>query len=212
MKQAELARLVGVTQARISQIEAGKGGGCPTHLWFALGEALDLPIRFEFGRDPLAELEDAGHLDLQEFMLELAHNTGRRRSFEFQPQASSGFSIDVAVRDDLTRSLVLQECWNTFGNLGAAVRSTRRKMAQLEEIGVAIGGEQGAYRVAACWVVRDVQRNRNVLAKYPEIFASTFTASSMAWISSLTSATQPPVAMGIVWCDPRRRRLTQVRF
>ena len=133
---------LGITQARQSQIEAGRGGGLPAELWFATAEALGLPFRFEFGRDPLQDLDDAGHLELQEFMLELGRLTRRGRSFELQVRPTPGLSIDVALRDDVQRVLILEECWNTFGNLGASVRNTRRKMAEMEQLAVAAGGDR----------------------------------------------------------------------
>jgi hypothetical protein len=170
-----------------------------------------MPMRLEFGRDPLAELEDAGHLELQEFMLGLARTTDRGRAFELQVKPFPGLSADVALRDDVRRMLILEECWNTFGNLGSSVRNTRRKVAELEEMAVAVAGEQGPYRVAACWIMRDVARNRALVERYPEIFRSTFTGDSRTWIHALTApGSDPPSGYGCVWCDPRGRRLSPV--
>src|SRR5688500_6331774 len=45
--------------SRQSQIESGRGVGVPADLWFAEADALGVPFRMEFGRDPLQELEDA---------------------------------------------------------------------------------------------------------------------------------------------------------
>jgi transcriptional regulator with XRE-family HTH domain len=209
--QLELARRLGITQARVSQIEAGEGDGVPAHVWFATADALAMPLRFEFGRDPLQELEDAGHLELQEFMLELGRQTGRRRSFELTIKASPGYSVDVGLRDDTQRLLILEECWNTFGNLGASVRSTRRKVAEMEELAVAIGGEHGPYKVAACWVIRDAPRNRAVVERYRQIFDATFTGSQAEWVRALTKpGARPPSGLGVIWCDPRTRRLRPV--
>ena len=80
---------------------------------------------------------------------------------------------DVGLRDDRARVLILVECWNTFGDLGAAVRSTSRKRAEAAELAIAVGGDR-PHRVFSCWVVRDVERNRQLVARYPELFASTF--------------------------------------
>jgi hypothetical protein len=103
---------------------------------------------------------------------------------------------------------VLEECWNTFGNIGASVRSTRRKIAEAEQLAVAVGGAKGPYKVAAVWVVRDAPRNRAVLARYPEVFDAAFTASSAAWVKALTVPGSPvPTGLGLVWCDPGSERL-----
>ena len=273
--QGSLAKQIGVSRARLAAIEAGQGGGAPAEVWFALGEALGIYLKFEFGRDPQAELRDAGHLDIQElvlraakaagwerafeaksggwssdrsvdvrlvdrkgrrvvvgecwntrdphqeledgghlemqeFTLRLGRSTGFGRTFELATRpANPAFSVDVGLRDDARRLLVLEECWNTFGNIGASVRSTRRKIAEAEALAVVIGGERGPYRVAAVWVVRDTPRNRAVLARYPEVFESTFTGSSTAWVAALTVMGAPvPAELGLVWCDPRRGRLT----
>jgi hypothetical protein len=57
--------------------------------------------------------------------------------------------------------------------------------------------------------VRDAPRNRAVLARYPEIFDATFTGSSGEWVKALITATAPvPRQLGLVWCDPRRGRLS----
>lgn len=211
--QDELAAKIGVDRTRVSQIEAGRGGGVPADLWFAIADALQVPFRMEFGRDPLQELEDAGHLEMQEFMLGLGRKTGFSRTFELATRPSNpAYSADVGLRDDVRRLLVLEECWNTFGNIGASVRSTRRKIAEAESLAISVGGERGPYRVAAVWVVRDVPRNRSVLGRYPEIFDATFTASSAAWVKALTARdVDPPSGLGIVWCDPRRGTLTAWR-
>jgi len=207
--QRDLGQRVGLTQARISQIEAGRGGGVPTELWFALAEAVRLPLRFELGRDPLHELEDAGHLELQELLIGLARSAGFNATFELPTRtASPGLSVDVGIRDDTRRLMVIEECWNTFGNLGASVRNTRRKLVELEALAVAAGGEHGPYRTGACWVVRDVPRNLEVLDRYPQIFAATFTGDSGEWLRVLTRrGGLPPVDPGLVLCDPRRGRL-----
>jgi len=211
--QAELASKVGLTQARISQIEAGHGGGVPARVWFAAADALNIPFRFELGRDPLQELDDSGHLELQEFMLELGRRTGRGRSFELQIRPTPGLSVDVALRDDEMRLLILEECWNTFSNLGASVRNTSRKLAELGELAVSIGGGAGPFRAFACWVVRDAPRNRAIFERYPAIFAATFRGSSKAWVEALTQpGAAPPVGLGFVWCEPRAKRLTAARL
>lgn len=211
--QQTLAGKVGIDRTRLSQIEAGKGEGVPADLWFAIADALGMPFRMEFGRDPEQELEDAGHLEIQEVMLRLGRSTGFGRTFELPTRpANPAYSVDVGQRDDARRLLVLEECWNTFGNIGASVRSTRRKIAEAEALAVPAGGERGPYRVAAVWVVRDAPRNRAVLARYPEVFDATFAASSAAWVKALTVRGTPvPKELGLVWCDPRRGRLTAWR-
>lgn len=207
--QRALGEKVGLTSWRISQVERGDGGGLPLELWFALAVALDTPLSVEFKRDKLEDVVDAGHLSIQELALRLGRQVGAIRSFELptRPQNPS-LSVDVHLRDDVRRLLTINECWNVFGNINASVRSTRRKIAEAEELAVAAGGDHGPYRVAACWIVRDTRRNREILARYPEVFASTFTGSSRQWVQALTrSGVLPPEGIGLVWCDVRATRI-----
>lgn len=198
-----------MTPARVSQIETGHGAGAGLEVWYALSEALRVPFKAEFGRDSTAELLDAGHLQLQELALRLGGQTGRARTFELRTKSTNpSLSIDVCVRDDDQRLLIVQECWNTFGNINASVRSTQRKVSEAQELAVAIGGDLGAYVVVACWIVRETRRNREILARYPEVFTSAFSGSSRAWVKALTQpGARPPADMGLVWCDLRARRI-----
>ncbi|HEY7599016.1 MAG TPA: hypothetical protein VH741_03735 [Candidatus Limnocylindrales bacterium] len=142
-------------------------------------------------------------------MLRLGRRTGRGRTFELATRPNApAYSTDVGLRDDRIRTLLLVECWNTIGDIGAAVRSTRRKLAEAEALAVVAGAERDAYRVAGCWVVRDSRRNRELVARYPELFASTFSASSAAWVRCLMIGDiRPPTEAGLVWCDRAATRL-----
>lgn len=211
--QATLASKVGISQGYESQLERGNARQVPPEIWFALAEALGVPLRFEYGRDKLSDLEDAGHLEMQELMLRLGRVTGYSRTFELSTKpATPALSVDVGLRDDVRRLLVLEECWNTFGNIGASVRNTRRKIAEAEALAVAVGGDRGPYRVSAGWVVRDSARNREIIGRYPQIFEATFTGSSAEWVTALSEpGADPPAGLGLVWCDLRAGRLVRWR-
>jgi transcriptional regulator with XRE-family HTH domain len=211
--QAGLGRKVDLAQSRIAQLELKPGAGTSFEVWFALASALRLPLRVEFGRDPVQEPDDAGHLKVQELMLRLGRLAGRQQTMELPTRpANPRYSIDVCTRDDRLRVLFIEECWNTFGNINEAVRSTRRKVAEAQQLAVAIGGETGPYRVAAAWIVRDTRRNREILARYPEVFAAAFTGSSRQWVTALTTTdARPPTELGLVWCDRKATRLVSWR-
>ena len=138
MTQATLAARVEVDQSRISQVERGLGQGVPLDLWVRLGVALERPLAISFTK-PLGEAHqpaDAGHLAMQERLLELARATGRTASFELPTRpADPRYSIDVCTGDTRHRVLLIQEAWNTFGDLGAAVRSTNRKTGSTRPCG-----------------------------------------------------------------------------
>ena len=209
LSQRALAEKVDLAQPRISQLEREPSSGTSLELWFALAQALGIHLKVEFGRDPVQEVDDAGHLAIQELALKLGRLTRRARLFELPTRpANPSLSVDVCVRDDAQRVLIIEECWNTFGNINAAIRTTRRKLAEAEQLAVAVGGDYGPYRVAAVWIVRDTRRNREILTRYPEVFAAAFVGSSRAWVSALiASDAQPPTDMGLVWCDLRATRL-----
>lgn len=213
LKQHELAAEVGLDATRISQIEAGRGHGVPLHTWVAMGVALERPLAISFTR-PLGETRepvDAGHLGMQERLLALAGATGRKATFELTTRPSDPrHSIDVCVRDADHRVLIVQEAWNTFGDIGAATRSTNRKAAEAAEL-AAIVDDGPPYRVATVWVVRPTAANRTLISRYPQVFRSAFPGSSRAWVRALTRGSAPPVEPGLVWLDPGSGRVTEWR-
>jgi hypothetical protein len=213
LTQTELADRVGVQQSWICRIELGHGRGVPLALWIRIGIALGQPLAVSFTR-PLGEARqpvDAGHLEMQEHLLSLARATGRTATFELPTRPSDpSRSIDVCVRDAGARVLILEEAWNTFGDVGAAIRSTHRKEAEAADLAATID-DGPPYRVATVWVVRESAGNRPIIDRYPEIVRSAFPGSSRGWVRALTSGAAPPTASGMVWFDPATRRIHEWR-
>ncbi len=207
--QRVLGAKVGLTSQRISQIELGSGSSTSLDVWFALSHALGIPLRVTYQRDPLTSVSDAGHLKLQDLVLRLGRLTGRNGFFELPTKpAEPTLSIDVCLSDDALRVLFIVECWNTFGNVNASVRSTRRKVADADALAAALGGDVGPYRVACVWIVRDTRANRELIRRYPDVFNTAFTGSSAGWVASLTThSVAPPAAPGLVWTDVNATRL-----
>lgn len=212
LTQTALGRRVQLSQPRISEIERGLGTELPLASWVAIGFAIGRPVAMSFSR-PIhaAATTDAGHLAIQEQLLRLARATGRAATFELPTRPSDPrHSVDVGVRDDRHRVLILEEAWNTFGDVGAARRSSARKLTEAQQLAIALGRGR-PYRVAAVWVVRATAANRALVGRYPEVFASACPASSRAWLTALTSPAAPPLEQGLVWCDPSSGRLTAWR-
>jgi len=208
MTQSELGRRVGLTQSRISDVERGLAIGLPLEIWVALGIALGQPLAVSFSRPIRAEdsLADGGHLEIQEYLLEIGRRNGRQGSFELPTRPSDpAQSIDVCHLDAPFDCLVIEEAWNRIGDLGAAARSSLRKVAEMERRGV--GG-----RVALCWVTRDSAANHAIVRRYPEILAARFPGSSASWVSAPEHGASPPTDAGVVWFDPSRRRLRPMRL
>lgn len=198
---------VGLGPARLSEIERGEGAGTPLATWIALGIALDRPLAVSFSR-PLGEQRataDAGHLEIQEHVLGVARATGRNGTFELPTRPTDpSRSTDVGIRDERSHTRILVECWNTFSDLGTAIRATNRKAAEA-------AATWPDDRVATVWIVRASATNRRLLATYPHIVDAAFPGSSRAWVRALTEGTPPPDEPGLVWFDPGMCRLMEHR-
>ena len=209
LHQQALADRVGVSRALVAKIEAGHATGTAPEIWFALAVSLDRFLKFEFARDPLQELADAGHADIQELVLRVVKPCGYRGGFELRTRPTDpSRSIDVPLLSHQQRRLVIVECWNTFGDLGGAARSSQQKQAFASEAAVVLGGDGDPYAVGMCWIVRDTKRNRELVARYQHIFDAFLPGSSLAWVKALTVSGAPmPAQPGLVWCDLRATRL-----
>lgn len=108
----QLGQKVDLTAARLSQIERGDGVGAPLEIWYALGQALQVPFQADFARDRAEEPLDAGHLGIQDLALRLGRTLGFTRTFELPTRpANPSLSVDVGLRDDTRRLLIIEECW-----------------------------------------------------------------------------------------------------
>lgn len=205
----ELSRRAGIGRMVESRIEGGVANP-DLEVLQRLGAALDQPVVVTFGRDLLDLPTDAGHLGTQELLLRLGRAAGYARTFELATRAAEPWrSVDVGLVSESLHRMVLVECWNTLGDVGAAVRSTNRKQAELEDLAVGRWGPDAS--VAVVWVVRATARNRALVQRYPEVFASRFPGSSRGWVEALTAGTSPPTEQGLVWCDVSATRLFEWR-
>lgn len=205
----ELSRRAGIGRMVESRIEGGVANP-DLEVLQRLGAALDQPVVVTFGRDLLDLPTDAGHLGMQELLLRLGRTAGYAGTFELATRAAEPWrSVDVGLVSESLRRMVLVECWNTFGDVGAAARSTNRKQAELEDLAVGRWGPEAS--VGVVWVVRATARNRALVQRYPEVFASRFPGSSRGWVEALTAGTSPPTEKGLVWCDVGATRLFEWR-
>lgn len=209
--QKELGRRGGLSQQAISHMERGDGSMLSVATWKRVSMVLGLPLELRIGRDALELPVDAGHLEIQELILRLGRAGGYGRTFELPTRSTDPMRpTDVGLVDHKRRRLVRVECVNSFGNIGDAVRSSDRKQREAEGLAISLGhGEP--YSVHVCWVIRSTRRNREILARYPEIFASRFTGSSRAWVRALVNAIEPPNEPGLIWCDTAATRLFEWR-
>lgn len=207
--QEALAERAGISRHIVGRIERGTTR-LDVDALQRIGIALDRRLELRFGRDALEHPADAGHLAMQELVLRLGRANGFVGEFELPTRPSEPWrSIDVVLASRARRLMILNECWNTFGDLGAAARATMRKAAELEELATGRWGTDASVRVV--WIVRATARNRALLVRYPEVFASRFPGSSRAWVQALTGGIDPPAEPGLVWCDVAATRLLEWR-
>ena len=210
--QEDLADAIGISRATQSRIELGRGRGVPVLIWLALAIELGLTPRFELQRDYREETRDAGHLAIQDLILRLGRAAGYGETFELATRSrDASRSIDVCLRSDRQRRLIVAEAWNTITDVGAGARSFQRKLAEAGQLAVAIGGEE-SYQVHGLWVVRATARNRDLVARYPHVFRAGFGGSSARWVAALTTGSPPPAEPGLTWSDPQATRLFAWRY
>ncbi len=207
--QDRLAEQAGIGRLVVSRVERGVVA-LDLELLQRLAIALGAPLNVAFGRDPRADVADAGHLSMQELVLRLGRRCGYSGGFELATRPAEPWrSIDVVLADEGRRRLICVECWNTIGDVGAAVRTSARKAAELEAMAAARWGEDASSRLV--WVVRATARNRALVERYPEAFGSRFRGSSRAWVAALTEAATPPNEPGLVWSDLGATRVYEWR-
>jgi transcriptional regulator with XRE-family HTH domain len=210
--QTALGRRAELSQQTISQLERGDGATLSVAAWKRVALALDVPLELRIGRDRLEETRDAGHLAMQELVLRLGRRVGYGRTFELATRPSRpGAWADVGLVDHVRRRLILVECVNVIDDIGSAVRASDRKQAEAAQLAVSLGDDSAAYAVHGCWLVRAARRNRQLIGRYPELFAGRFPGSSRGWVRALTIGSPPPMERGLIWCDLAATRVFEWR-
>ena len=203
--QQELGHRCGVGRMVVGRIERAEVEGS-LRMLDRFSIVFDVPLAVRFDRDGAQEPADAGHLKVQETLLRIARGAGLERAFELATKPNDPWrSADVGLWNARHRQAIDAECWNTFGDIGAATRTSDRKRVELEQLAAARYGE--GVRASLVWVVRDTKANRALIARYPEVFASKFTGSSRQWVRALTTGSEAPDGPGMVWCDTGTGRL-----
>ena len=207
--QGQLAERAGLGRMIVNRVERGVG---PIDLdgLERIGIALGVPLTVSFARDPKLEVADAGHLSMQELVLRMGRARGFTVGFELSTRPAEPWrSIDVVLASEPKAQMICVECWNSIGDIGAAVRASTRKAAELGELATGRFGADAT--VGLVWVVRATARNRTLLSRYPEVFSTRFPGSSRDWFAALTEGRDLPEDPGLVWCDLGATRLFEWR-
>ena len=190
----------------VSRIERGVGG-VPIEALQRVALAVGRPLIITLQRDIDGETADAGHLAMQELVLAIGRRAGFNGRFELAMRPAEPWrSTDVGLINDRNRTLLVVECWNTIGDVGAAARASTRKLAEASDLAVARWGDRPT-SVGLVWVVRATARNRAIVARYPEVFGARFPGSSAGWVATLVEGNHPPSRPGLVWTDVATTRL-----
>lgn len=206
LTQADLGHLVGLGQSEISYLERGHGARTSIEAWVAIGIALRRPIAIGFSRDVVDPLpQNRGHLAAQELVLRLTIAAGWHARFEAasDPHAPRhATDVELTAQD---RPMLVLEIWNRLDDLGAAVRSSDRKVADV------VRRRGNAEAVLSCWLLVDTAANRELVRRYPTILRARFSGSSAGLVSALSTGAAPPTRPGIAWIDIGARRLRELR-
>ena len=207
LTQAELADRVAVSQAEISALEAGSGFRTPIETWVAIGIALGRSVAIGFSREVIEPaLSDAGHLAAQETVVRIATAAGWRGELEVPSDPLDPRHATDVVLAGRHGHVILVEIWNRIDDLGAALRSSDRKVADTRRR-VASGS-----RIGSCWLFVDTTANRAIIRRYPALIRARFSGSSAGWVTALTDGTAPPAAPGVAWIDVRGGRVRELRL
>jgi transcriptional regulator with XRE-family HTH domain len=141
--RTELAARAGVGRMVVSRVERG-ATNLDLEVLQRIGIALGRATGVTFGRDILEAPADAGHLAVQELVLRPGRTAGYTGTFELPTRPTDPWrSIDVGLAKTSDHRLMLVECWNAIGDVGAAARSSERKRAELEAIAATRWGLDG---------------------------------------------------------------------
>lgn len=209
LRQIDLAQMAGLGQPEISHLERGHGARSSIETWIAIGIALRRPIAIGYSRDVAdPALQDEGHLAAHEAVLRLAVGAGWRARVEppsdpLRPSHAS--DLELTGRDG---RLVLVEIWNRLDDLGAAVRSSDRKAADVAR------RRGGRDPVLTCWLLVDTAANHEIVRRYPAVLRARLGGSSRGWVAAVATTGIAPrhAHIGVAWIDVRTGQLRELRI
>ena len=137
LTRTELAKRAGLGRMVEGQIERGVANPDLEALQ-RIAVALGRPLVVSFaGRDAEDLPAGAGHLAMQELVLRIGRGAGYTGFFELATRPAEPWrSADIGLAAPTAQRLVHVECWNTIGDIGAAVRSSNRKRAELADLAI----------------------------------------------------------------------------
>ena len=199
---AGLARRVGISPTRLSEIERGLGARAPLETWIALGIALDRPLAVDLSR-PLGRRATPPMPAIWRSRRRSSASPGRPAgpgTFELPTRPTDPRrSTDVGIRDPRTG------CGSSrsAGTRSAiSARPSAPPTASSTKPAASLAGRPDRDGLG-----RQSHRHQSrLLARYPHIIDAAFPGSSRALGPALTEGdATPPNEPGLVWFDPHGR-------
>jgi transcriptional regulator with XRE-family HTH domain len=198
LRQADVARLAGVSQKLVSLAEAGRLDQLTVRSFRAIGKAVDVGLPFDprwRGGDGV-RLLDRDHAILVNLAVALLRDAGWEVVVEytFNHYGERG-SVDVLAWHAAHRSLLLAEVKTRVLDTQETLATLGRKVRIVPRL---VGAERGwrAERVGVVLVIGELTANRSVVARHSATFAASLPDRSRAartWIRS------PEGGLAAVW-------------
>ena len=210
LRQRDVARDAGITQAYWSRLERGLEPGVALDTLAACAAAVRTRLAAFVEEQSGADLpRDIEHLRRQHAIVELARPGGWEAAVE-APLPGSGprpRSIDVLLLRAARREAAVTEVWDLLLDVGEAMRGLDAKVAAVRE---RLGP---GWRVEALLILRATRRNRRLVGQLRSLFAAHFPASSIRWLRALEQPDTPmPAGAGFAWAASGAGRLFPARL
>lgn len=211
LRQWEVAEAAGVSQSWVSLMERGRGSGASLETWAAVAAAVkEQLVGYLEHAAGASTPRDHVHLKGQDLVIRTAGTGGWRPTPEapVDPMARRSRSVDVLLQRGRGTEIAVVEVWDTFDDVGDAMRSLDGKVATARRLASSL-----AARAQGLRVVRGTRRNHALITELSGLFAAKFPARAGDWLRALTD---PQVAMpaepGLLWTDVRGTRLVASRL
>ena len=205
LRQIDLAKAAGISQARVSELERGLGASASLETWAragaAVGEQLVGFLELAPGATPPRDIE---HLRRQAALIDLARPGGWQALPELALDAGAprSRSADVALVRWDRREAILAEIWNWFDDVGASLRSLDGKREALVVRLLRDEPHGREWRVRCLFVVRRTRRNERLVADLRPLFRARFPGSSRDWLHALSGGGSVlPGEDGLLWSN-----------
>jgi transcriptional regulator with XRE-family HTH domain len=197
LRQIDLARRVGISQAWVSRMELGHGGSATLDVWNAVAAG----VGFDDLGDLLVDRPTPGDRrhDIQRLVLDLAARGGW-----------SGQSLgddEIELTRDPWKEIGIVHVWDVVSDVDRAISALSTRVATQRST------KGAGWTVGGFVVVRAIAANRRRISEYEDEIDAMFPSTGSPWITALTDARmRSPPGPALVWTDHRVTRLIPARL